>query len=401
MAAGSPEQQDHSSTGTKPPKPGLHDQYGNQLFTGPGTGYTQWGQTIDPSTAWQAAVAQYGPEGLYTASTGQIVRNIGTADDPYYINVGTLPHANRPTGFSDWLLDNLPLLAGGAAIGVGALSAAGYGGAAGAGAAGGSGAATGGAALPAATTGIDAATAAALPGAAAVPTAAGTVGATTGIGASTAAALPGGASAGAGAGAAGATTAALPASTISPVGGLATGTTSSLGSGMSFWGSLGNYAADYFKDPSNYVDLARSLTSASNAAGNNRLTGDQIQTQRDRLALEGQNSYEQQLLARAVLEARQRSQAQRDLARNNFLLNAGRPTNLPPISPAYAATLQSQMPQLTADATRPPQYNTNQLPALQQFKPTPATQPGFFERAGSGIGTGLGIAGAVLGGYGK
>lgn len=171
---------------------------------------------------------------------------------------------------------------------------------------------------------------------------------------------------------------------------------------MGFWGSLGSAAEDYFSDPSNYVDLARSLTSASNAAGNNRLTGDQIQTQRDRLSLEGQNSYEQQLLSRAILEARQRSQAQRDLARNNFLLNAGnRPTNLPPINPAYAATLQSQMPQLTADATRPPQYNTNQMPALTQFRPTGATPPSFWEKIGSGLGTGLGIVGAATGGYRK
>lgn len=212
---------------------------------------------------------------------------------------------------------------------------------------------------------------AALPGAVAAPSLLG------GAAAGGAAATGGAATtAGVGGGEVGATTgglssSALPGATAAPtVGDLATSSSAIPGT----TGAVNSLASN----PSTYSRIAQlagtagsAINGAAQSAGQTQLTNAQLGLTANQQNISGNSAFENELMNRAKLEQSQRTQAEKDAYRQNYLTNGPispfNPVGRPATTPAYQTTINNLGNQGSQLLTNPAQYNPNAMPALKPY----------------------------------
>lgn len=244
-----------------------------------------------------------------------------------------------------------------------------------------------------------------LPGVAA----SGTIGALESAGAATAAA---GAGAGVGAGETAATTglasgAGLPGAIAAPtVGDLATTGSAIAGvdgaipaaTGASTLGTLGKIGQAAGA-------LGSEIGGATKAAGATQLANAQVGVAANNSNISGNQAFENALMARAKLEAGQRSGALADVYRNSVTNNPSRSpfnTSAPKVqSPEYLSTLASLAAQGQKTLAAPAQYAPGSMPAQAPYTPyKPDTDPSTMQTIGNWAGPALGTIGALYKLYG-
>lgn len=155
-------------------------------------------------------------------------------------------------------------------------------------------------------------------------------------------------------------------------------------------------------------EVGQGIGKANTAAGNNRLTQEQLGLTANGQNINGQSAFEQELMNRAKLDASQRSQAMKDSYRNSYASNPRvSPFDVvgaPKLSAAYRGTLANVGAQGDAKLATASPYDSSSLPALTPYKPiSPAdvqgatnTQQGTLSKAGDWIGPGLTTAQRIL-----
>lgn len=136
-----------------------------------------------------------------------------------------------------------------------------------------------------------------------------------------------------------------------------------------------------------------SISSATQAAGNNRIEADELN-------MRGNNLYENQLMARSKDEQGQRDTALDNVYRNSWYGNRqASPYNtrgLTPINDQFKQTLAGLADQGATKLANTAQYDSNMIPGLKPYEPS---KPGLLERVGTWAGpilSGAGTIGGVL-----
>lgn len=159
--------------------------------------------------------------------------------------------------------------------------------------------------------------------------------------------------------------------------------------------------------PGGAAAAGKALGSAASAAGNNRLTQEELALQQERINLEGTNQFEAQLMKRASEEQALKNSMFENLGSANTLdLTANRamnprvspfdPTGGPKYSPETLAALKANAARGQTAATTPNQYGASSWSPMTPYKPIDLTQvqqatgtkPGTLEQIGNtGAGT--------------
>lgn len=208
-----------------------------------------------------------------------------------------------------------------------------------------------------------------------------------------------GAGGAAGAGSAAAGTAGAAGAASGVAGGTAASVAAAAGAGSSLWSKAAGLAGP----------IGKAIGGASSAAGNNRLTQEQLSLQANRDNINGQKAAEDALMGRSVKEAAERKSALVDVARASDTRNPnisefntrGPKTYSDEYMNTLTALEQAGMARLKAD----PQYSTNNMPGLRTYQPLDIadlqgatnTKPGLMERIGGMVGPALSVYGGVTG----
>ena len=119
------------------------------------------------------------------------------------------------------------------------------------------------------------------------------------------------------------------------------------------------------------------------------------QQQADQVALQGQTAFQNELMARAQQESKQRSGDLGNLALQSAVMNPRvapfDTTGGPQYSPQYKSALNSLAGQADTTLAASPTYGTANLPPLTQFQPT---QPGALQQVGNWLGPALNVVGS-------
>lgn len=140
-----------------------------------------------------------------------------------------------------------------------------------------------------------------------------------------------------------------------------------------------------------FSGAGEAVGAATNAAGNNRLSKDELQMKADK-------EFEDSLMRRNTTERAERNNALDDVYRNSWYSNrqAG-PNNargITPMTPQYMETLGTLAGQGSDQLAKSPQYSTYNAPPLTKFDPT---DPSMMEKIGTWAGPILSILGAFGG----
>jgi hypothetical protein len=132
-------------------------------------------------------------------------------------------------------------------------------------------------------------------------------------------------------------------------------------------------AQSMLSNPNTYAAAAKAIGSAATASGNNRLNQEQIGVGVNRDNIAGNAQYEDQLLARAALEAKERQLALRDIMRRNAMVNPhiSEFNTRGPVkySDAMTAALSELEKRGLERVQSAPRYDSTTLPDVRAYTP--------------------------------